>query len=48
MFQKKRSNIMAGGRKLLAVLMAVSHLFHALFRAARKPLSLNAFRDVIE
>ena len=48
MFQKKRSNIMAGGRKLLAVLMAVSHLFHALFRAARKLLSLKAFRDVVE
>ena len=47
MFQKKRSNIMAGGRKRLAVLMAVSHLFHALFRAARKLLSLNAFGNVI-
>ena len=48
MFQKKRSNIMAGGRKRLAVFMAVSHLLHALFRAARKLLSLKAFRDVVE
>ena len=46
--QKKMSAIMTGGRKRLAVLMAVSHLFHGLFKAARKLKSLNAFGNAIE